>query len=54
LIVNPSLVAMKKRIFVVNDEPDINLTIKIALERENSFEVDADHINHSYYNSLLL
>jgi DNA-binding response OmpR family regulator len=31
---------MKKRIFVVDDEPDINLTIKTALEEENSFEVD--------------
>ena len=32
---------MKKRIFVVDDEPDINLTIKAALEQENGFEVDA-------------
>jgi DNA-binding response OmpR family regulator len=30
-----------KRIFVVDDEPDINLTIKTALEEENGFEVDA-------------
>ena len=30
-----------KRIFVVDDEQDINLTIKTALEEENSFEVDA-------------
>ena len=29
-----------KRIFVVDDEPDINLTIKTALE-ENGFEVNA-------------
>ena len=32
---------MKKRIFVVDDEPDINLTIKAVLEQENGFEVDA-------------
>jgi DNA-binding response OmpR family regulator len=36
---------MKARIFVVDDEPDINLTIKTALEEEeaeeeNGFEVD--------------
>ncbi|MFL6421968.1 MAG: response regulator [Nitrososphaeraceae archaeon] len=32
---------MKKRIFVVDDEPDINLTIKTVLEGENGFEVNA-------------
>jgi DNA-binding response OmpR family regulator len=32
---------MKNRIFVVDDEADINLTIKAALEEENGFEVDA-------------
>ena len=31
---------MNNRIFVVDDEPDIKLTIKIALE-ENDFKVDA-------------
>ena len=30
---------MKARIFLVDDEPDINLTIKTALEEENGFEV---------------
>lgn len=31
---------MKNRIFVVDDEADIKLTIQIALE-ENGFEIDA-------------
>jgi two-component system catabolic regulation response regulator CreB/two-component system response regulator ChvI len=31
---------MKNRIFVVGDEPDVKLALKIALE-ENDFEVDA-------------
>ena len=31
---------MKNRIFVVHDEPDVKLALKIALE-ENGFEVDA-------------
>src|ERR671930_2050768 len=31
---------MKNRIFVVDDEPDVKLALKIALE-ENSFQVDA-------------
>jgi DNA-binding response OmpR family regulator len=31
---------MKNRIFVVDDEPDVKLALKIALE-ENGFEVDA-------------
>jgi DNA-binding response OmpR family regulator len=32
---------MKKRIFVVDDEPDVKLALKIDLEEENGFEVDA-------------
>jgi hypothetical protein len=32
---------MKARIFEVENEPDINLNIKTALQEENSFEVDA-------------
>jgi DNA-binding response OmpR family regulator len=51
-----------KRIFVVDDEPDINLTIKIALEEENSFEVDAfdnpvialDNFKKGVYDLLIL
>ena len=30
----------RKKILIVDDEPDVNLTLKMALE-ENSFEVDA-------------
>ena len=53
---------MKKRIFLVDDEPDINLTIKTALEEENSFEVDAfddpiialDHFKKGVYDLLIL
>jgi DNA-binding response OmpR family regulator len=51
-----------KRIFVVDDEPDINLTIKTALEEENSFEVDVfddpvmalDHFRKGVYDPLIL
>jgi DNA-binding response OmpR family regulator len=53
---------MKKRIFVVDDEPDINLTIKAALEQENGFEVDAfddpiialDNFTKGVYDLLIL
>jgi DNA-binding response OmpR family regulator len=53
---------MKARIFVVDDEPDINLTIKAALEEENSFEVDAfndpivalDNFRKGVYDLLIL
>jgi DNA-binding response OmpR family regulator len=51
-----------KRIFVVDDEPDINLTIKTALEEENGFEVDAfddpvmalEHFKKGVYDLLIL
>ena len=51
-----------KRIFVVDDEPDINLTIKTALEEENGFEVDAfddpivalDNFRKGVYDLLIL
>jgi DNA-binding response OmpR family regulator len=53
---------MKNRIFVVDDEPDINLTIKAALEEENGFEVDAfddpvtalEHFKKGVYDLLIL
>jgi DNA-binding response OmpR family regulator len=49
-----------KRIFVLDDEPDINLTIKTALEEENGFEVDAfddpvmalDHFKKGVYDMI--
>jgi two-component system, OmpR family, response regulator ChvI len=51
-----------KRIFVVDDEPDINLTIKTALQEENGFEVDAfddptvalDNFKKGVYDLLIL
>jgi DNA-binding response OmpR family regulator len=51
-----------KRIFVLDDEPDINLTIKTALEEENGFEVDAfddpvmalDHFKKGVYDLPIL
>ncbi len=51
-----------KRILVVDDEPDINLTIKTALEEENSFEVDTfddpvialDNFRKGVYDLLIL
>jgi DNA-binding response OmpR family regulator len=51
-----------KRIFVVDYEPDINLTIKTALEEEHSFEVDAfddpimalDNFKKGVYDLLIL
>ena len=47
---------------MVDDEPDINLTIKAALEEENSFEVDAfndpivalDNFRKGVYDLLIL
>src|SRR5918911_4776541 len=53
---------MKARILAVDDEPDINLTIKAALEEENSFEVDAfndpivalDNFRKGVYDLLIL
>jgi DNA-binding response OmpR family regulator len=53
---------MKPRIFVVDDEPDITLTIKAALEEENGFEVDAfndpivalDNFRKGVYDLLIL
>src|SRR5919198_4216739 len=52
---------MKNRIFVVDDEPDINLSLKIALE-ENGFQVDAfddpivalDNFKRGIYDLLIL
>ena len=31
---------MNKRVLIVDDEPDINLAVKLALEEKNGFEVD--------------
>jgi DNA-binding response OmpR family regulator len=56
---------MKARIFVVDGEPDINLTIKTALEEaeeKNGFEVDAfddpivalDNFTKGVYDLLIL
>src|SRR5918911_3570036 len=53
---------MKARIFVVDDEPDINLTVKTASEEENSFEVDTfddpiaalDNFRKGVYDLLIL
>ena len=53
---------MKARIFVVDDEPDINLTVKTALEEENTFEVDTfddpiaalDNFRKGVYDLLIL
>jgi two-component system, OmpR family, response regulator ChvI len=54
---------MKARIFVVDDEPDINMTIKAALEEEeNGFEVDTfddpiaalDNFKKGVYDLLIL
>ncbi len=52
---------MKNRIFVVDNEPDVNFTLKIALE-ENGFEVDAfddpivalDNFKKGVYDLLIL
>jgi two-component system, OmpR family, response regulator ChvI len=52
---------MTNRIFVVDDEPDINLSLKMALE-ENGFQVDAfddpivalDNFKRGVYDLLIL
>jgi DNA-binding response OmpR family regulator len=52
---------MKNRIFVVDDEPDVRLALKIALE-ENDFQVDAfddpiialDNFRKGVYDLLIL
>ncbi|HJT48645.1 MAG TPA: response regulator [Nitrososphaeraceae archaeon] len=53
---------MKTRILVVDDEPDVTLTIKAALEEENGFEVDTfddpivalDNFKKGVYDLLIL
>ena len=44
-IIKTSESKRKKRILVVDDEPDLTYTLKIGLEDTGSFEVDAfnDH-----------
>lgn len=32
---------MKKRVLIVDDEPDVNLAVKIALEEKEEYKVDA-------------
>ena len=53
--------ATMKTVLIVDDEPDVNLSLKIALE-ENGFEVDAfddpvtalDHFKKGVYDLLIL
>ncbi|MFL6320959.1 MAG: hypothetical protein ACJ72Q_10835 [Nitrososphaeraceae archaeon] len=38
---SPTHIAVTKTILIVNSEDDVNLALKLALEEENSFQVDS-------------